>query len=279
MRSVQRMLCVRRGGLGDTLLVLPILRAMRARAPAARLEFAGVTEFGHLFVEFGLCAAAGSSETLATWSLAAPGDPRGSAARLAQFDWVVGDDPALAAVRERGVAVDVFDPRLAAAPREPAAAQLLARAGLQGSAEVVLVAERAPPLDSAPIVVHVGSGGLHKCWPEDALRELLASLRARAPVRVLAGPAEVERGRAWLGAAEPWHVPSTVSELAAQLRIARAFVGHDTGPTHLAAALRVPTVALFVATDPAIWAPVGPHVRVVADVRVDAVLAALGASC
>lgn len=101
MRSVQRMLCVRRGGLGDTLLVLPILRAMRARAPAARLEFAGIAEFARLFVEFGVCAAAWSSEDLATWSLAAPGDPRASAARLAQFDWIVGDDPALAAARAR----------------------------------------------------------------------------------------------------------------------------------------------------------------------------------
>lgn len=271
------MLCVRRGGLGDTLLMLPILRAMRARAPAARLEFAGVAEFARLFVEFGLCAAAWSNEDLATWSLAAPGDPRASAARLAQFDWIVGDDPALVAARELGVAVDVFDPRLAAAPRQPAAAQLLERAGLSGSAEVALVAERVPPLDSAPIVVHVGSGGRHKCWPADALLALLASLRARGPVRVLAGPAEVERGLAWLGGDAACHAPATVSELAAELRGARAFVGHDSGPTHLAAALRVPTVALFVATDPAIWAPVGPHVRVVADGCIDSALAALRA--
>ena len=46
-----------------------------------------------------------------------------------------------------------------------------------------------------------------------------------------------------------------------------AFVGCDTGPTHLAAQLGVPTIALFGPTDPAVWAPVGPRVRVIAPER------------
>ena len=40
------------------------------------------------------------------------------------------------------------------------------------------------------------------------------------------------------------------------------FVGHDSGVTHLAAAWGAPTLALFGPTDPAVWAPVGPDVRV-----------------
>jgi ADP-heptose:LPS heptosyltransferase len=47
--------------------------------------------------------------------------------------------------------------------------------------------------------------------------------------------------------------------------IARAdlFIGHDSGLTHLAAALGVNTVALFGPTDPNRWAPRGRHVSVV----------------
>nr|MBA2253284.1 glycosyltransferase family 9 protein [Nitrospirales bacterium] len=41
------------------------------------------------------------------------------------------------------------------------------------------------------------------------------------------------------------------------------FIGHDSGLTHLAACLQVPTVALFGPTDPIRWAPRGSHVRVV----------------
>lgn len=43
----------------------------------------------------------------------------------------------------------------------------------------------------------------------------------------------------------------------------RGFVGNDSGPTHLAAMLGVPTVAVFGPTDPSARVPVGQHVRVV----------------
>ncbi len=44
----------------------------------------------------------------------------------------------------------------------------------------------------------------------------------------------------------------------------RAFLGHDSGITHLAAAARkdLPIVALFGPTDPAVWAPPRPGGRV-----------------
>jgi ADP-heptose:LPS heptosyltransferase len=75
-----------------------------------------------------------------------------------------------------------------------------------------------------------------------------------------------------------------LAELAALLSLVRATVGNDSGPTHLAAVVGCPTVAVFGPTDPMLWAPVGPHVRVVAgrpgsvpwaDVHVSSVEAAL----
>lgn len=50
--------------------------------------------------------------------------------------------------------------------------------------------------------------------------------------------------------------------LSDHLRTARLFIGPDTGPTHLAAQLGIPTLAIFGPTDPRIWAPVGPKVHV-----------------
>jgi heptosyltransferase-1 len=49
----------------------------------------------------------------------------------------------------------------------------------------------------------------------------------------------------------------SISELVALTRRARLFVGGDTGPLHLAAALKVPVVALFGPTDPARNGPYG----------------------
>jgi len=38
----------------------------------------------------------------------------------------------------------------------------------------------------------------------------------------------------------------------------KAFIGHDSGPTHLAAALGVSTSVVFLATQPSVWRPLGP---------------------
>jgi ADP-heptose:LPS heptosyltransferase len=53
-------------------------------------------------------------------------------------------------------------------------------------------------------------------------------------------------------------------ELACWLAGARLYIGNDSGITHLAAATGAPVVALFGPTDPAVWAPRGPRVEVVA---------------
>jgi len=52
-------------------------------------------------------------------------------------------------------------------------------------------------------------------------------------------------------------------ELACWIARARMYVGNDSGITHLAAAVGTPTLAIFRASDPAVWAPRGAHVRVV----------------
>ena len=73
------------------------------------------------------------------------------------------------------------------------------------------------------------------------------------------GPGEEELARdaeaASEGAARA--IQCSISELIALTRRARLFIGGDTGPLHLAAALRVPVVAIFGPTDPARNGPFG----------------------
>jgi hypothetical protein len=83
----------------------------------------------------------------------------------------------------------------------------------------------------------------------------------------LVGPVERERDDPrkwpWPGGALDFVVEEQPARLARRIESGSVFVGNDSGPTHLAAMLGVPTVAVFVATDPAIWAPVGAHVHVI----------------
>ncbi len=58
-------------------------------------------------------------------------------------------------------------------------------------------------------------------------------------------------------------------ELACWLARARVYIGNDSGITHLAAAVGTPVVAIFGPTDPAVWAPRGERVAVIAGGRLD----------
>jgi heptosyltransferase III len=117
------------------------------------------------------------------------------------------------------------------------------------------------------VVVHVGAGSREKRWPMASWAELVQRLRSgdRA-VDVLAGEVEAERlepGERATLASIGGRTLGTLAELAAAITAGGVFVGADTGPTHLAAQLGVRAVALFGPTEPAVWAPVGPSVRVV----------------
>jgi ADP-heptose:LPS heptosyltransferase len=120
---------------------------------------------------------------------------------------------------------------------------------------------------AGPVVMHVGSGGIAKQWPLHAWLSLKQKLEAAGfPVRLIAGEAEHERfrdaDRARFAGAGGQFVEA-IQDLAEIVGQARAFVGADSGPSHLAAQLGTPTLALFGPTDPHRWSPIGPRVSVV----------------
>lgn len=102
------------------------------------------------------------------------------------------------------------------------------------------------------IVVHPFSGSRRKNWPLESFRKLAA--RFRLAVEWCAGPEE---------ALADAHRFEDLAELASWLSGARLYLGNDSGITHLAAATGMPVVAIFVATDPHVWAPRGPNVTVI----------------
>ncbi len=122
------------------------------------------------------------------------------------------------------------------------------------------------------IALHPGSGSERKNWPEAKWAELLRHLVNSTELHLLlvGGEAEGERLRR-LAAALPTaravvarSLP--LAELAGQLQSCAAFVGHDSGITHLAAALGLPTLVLWADTVEEIWRPQGEHVTVVREI-------------
>jgi lipopolysaccharide heptosyltransferase I len=111
-------------------------------------------------------------------------------------------------------------------------------------------------------ILNPGAGWGAKRWPVERYGEVARAL-ADCGVRSILnyGPGEEELARAAesasRGTAEV--MSCSLTELIALTRRARLFIGGDTGPLHLAAALRVPVVAIYGPTDPARNGPYGTH--------------------
>lgn len=112
------------------------------------------------------------------------------------------------------------------------------------------------------VVVHPTSRWLFKCWPESHMAALLTRLAARGLRLVLtSGPAsaEQERVRQILASAPASGVdvagPLTLKDLAALIARARLFIGVDSAPMHMAAAVGTPVVAFFGPSGDHEWGP------------------------
>lgn len=100
-------------------------------------------------------------------------------------------------------------------------------------------------------VINPGAGWPSKLWPPDRFAAVARWLgqSASVPTLVVWGGAQEKAWAEEIVAGSAGHArlspPTTLTELAALARRARLFVGSDTGPLHLAAAVGTPCVGLY----------------------------------
>ncbi len=141
-----------------------------------------------------------------------------------------------------------------------------------GRADAAIGAE---VLRSAPFAVSVGTKVQAKDWGRENWRALLGRVAAEWPGRGLLLLGAPEESGASDFAAAGWAASGggsvvnlcgklTPRESAAAIARARLFLGHDSGPMHLAAAVGTPLVAVFAARNiPRQWYPFGAQQEVV----------------
>jgi heptosyltransferase-3 len=277
---MRRVLVLRGGALGDFLVTLPALARLRRRWPDARIELVGNATAAALAVTRGLLDAAHSQHE-ARWS-ALFGDaplPTELCTWLEGFDLVVNYWPDPDGELRRRFPVrsgQAFLHGAAMPTQAPAAAHYCEPLRALGLETTDLFHPLAPWRGGGPIAIHVGSGSPRKNWPLARWHELIAGLNA--PVLVIRGEAEAGLSLpASIRVADRLPLEALIGELTQ----CRLFLGHDSGVSHLAAACGVPSILLFGPTDPALWAPPAPHVRVIrhgsdiSDISVQEVRAAI----
>lgn len=279
-RADKKILVVRGGALGDFILTLPVFAALRGRFPGRGMEILGHESTGALAVAAGLADRVSALESPA----------------LSAFFTRGGDLPAQAAeyfVGFERIVSYLFDPegifqsnvarcsaaRFLACPHRPdeganlhATEALLRPLGALGihaadpRPRLVLPGPIAAGAEQR-LAAHPGSGSERKNWPEAKWAELLRRLAAETEWRFLliGGEAEGERcrrlaaalpaGRAQLAQSLP------LVELARHIRGCAGYVGHDSGVTHLAAALDLPGVVLWGPSNQTVWHPMSDRMR------------------
>ncbi len=290
-----RVLVLRGGAIGDFVVTLPVLQWLRLAAPGGVIDLACHARVAPLAA--GLVTQWRDIESAVFLPLYAEAGAveEAVAGFLGNYDLIVSflgsDTPVAARLREitAGRAISI-DP-IPAGNRQHVTAGFFGQmraAGLpapdaEESAHLMPVVEVAAEKrqearelleglgvkpGQALIGLHPGSGSSEKNAPAEVLGEVWAWLTEAfedaAPV-LIKGEADdgpVAQVMARLGVAPPVVEAADLGVLAAVLGECALCVGHDSGVSHIAAAVGAPTVAIFVSTDPVVWAPRGPRVVV-----------------
>ncbi len=276
-------LVIRPGAVGDALIAFPTLHALRTKYGAKRITFVSnasvlplaqawklandvsnfeQTRWSELFSTTGI-RDTGLRELLATTDMAVCwlGDP----------DHLVENN-----LRQTGVKKIIVAP---GRPPENSFAHVAEYLASTVKIPAKQVRSWHPTLPGAPetgrtIAIHPGSGGERKNWPIASFAEIIKTLwQENYEVLLLAGPAEeqklayLQRHLAPLPPLQGLYktlVNAPLLEIVQQLRQCRGYLGNDSGITHLAAMLGVPTVAIFgPGSRVSNWEPLGKHVDII----------------
>jgi len=280
-----KILVIRGGAIGDFILTLPAIAALRQQFPEAHLEVLGYTHIVQLAEAGGLVNRVHAIDARGLAGFFARNgelskelcdyfsefniiisylyDPdeifKTNIARCSRAQFIVGPHRPDESARHH--ATEVFLKPL----------ERLAIYDADQVPRLSLVVEETAPPNGSMIALHPGSGSARKNWPEARWKELLFSLASDNSFNLLlvGGEAEGEQleNYAKLLPTDRVRVARSLplKELARQLKDCAGFIGHDSGITHLAAAVGLPTLALWADTNVSIWRPLGNNVVILQD--------------
>lgn len=280
------MLVIRGGAIGDFILTLPVLSALRRQFPSAHLEVLGYPHIAQLALAGGLVERVQSIEARALAGFFVPHDELAEywIDYFSEFDLIISylyDPDGIFQANVGRCSPGQF----IAGPHRPDEHPALhaTEVFLKPLERLAIFdADATPRLRVARafettigagrwLAVHPGSGSESKNWPESKWLELLRYVIQSTAFHVLLVGGEAERGR--LERLESTLVSARIKpmqsaplpELARWLASCLAYVGHDSGISHLAAAVGVPSLILWGDSVEAVWRPRGRDLAILRD--------------
>ena len=275
----RRVLAVRGGALGDFILTLPALNALREGGYA--VELMTRPAYGRLALEAGLVSGWRSLDSPEAALLMVRGAGIGVEWRewLSGFDavvsWVPDADGAFRSQVLSCGAGGFYQGDGRCGGSGPAALQLaqavaFTRREVLGINDLFARGESLVKGSPPRIAFHPGSGSARKNWPLERWVEVMkfpSGMNPETTWLVITGEVEEERlpriAASLNGAGVRWESAHALdlTTLCDRLRHCCVLLGHDSGVSHLAAACGVPCRLLFGPTDPSVWAPLGHDVE------------------
>lgn len=277
-----KMLIIRGGAIGDFILTLPVLSALRKHFPETRLEVMGYAHIAGLAMAGGLADAVKSIDSRALAGFFAPG----TILEPELCDYFSGFNVILSYLYDPD---RIFQQNLTrctgaqfiAGPHRPSETQEFhATATLLEPLERLAIFEADPvprlclpqetvqPKTGRPVLaLHPGSGSEKKNWPEILWLGLIERLveGTHFDFLLVGGEAEGDRLERLAARMPPERTlvarSLPLTKLAERLAGCDAFVGHDSGITHLAAALGLTGLVLWGPSAERVWRPLGERIR------------------
>lgn len=281
--SKGKILVIRGGAIGDFILTIPALAALRGQFPDAHIELLGYPHIAQLAEIGGLVNRVQAIEARALAGFFARHGELAEDLRdyFSEFDIIISylydpDEVFQTNVASCSHGQFIVGPhRPDESERIPAAKVFLKpleRLAIFDADPVPRISINSQPSTINLLAVHPGSGSERKNWPEAKWSELLVKLANETSLNLLlvGGEAEgerLERLAAKLPARRYELVQSlALREVALRLKSCAAFVGHDSGISHLAAAVGLPCLVLWPHTIEEIWRPPAECVTVVKEI-------------
>jgi heptosyltransferase-2 len=291
--SSPRFLIIRGGAIGDFILTVPVFAAIRERWSNAHIEVLGYPHIAELAIAPELVNAVRSISVRGMATFFAEGadldrEFRDYFGRFQQIiSFLYDPDQIFEGNIKRITKRYLTGPHKAIDPQPPVHAIHASSQLIRALESLAIYIENPVPhlypqladrlhahdffQGAAPkplVAVHPGSGGESKVWPvanwAEFCRWLIGSRNAQ--VLIVGGEADVanvQKLRSLLAPASTMLASGLkLTQVGAIIEQATLFVGHDSGISHLAAAVGVPSLVLFGPTNPAVWRPLGEKVRI-----------------